>query len=116
VSSPGTQHSRNLADRPQAEIVIFDSTAPVGQGEAVYLDAVATEVPDQELGAVAPEAFRTIPGAHRFTAAELRHGDLRLYVAHVRSCEVHVPGRDPVHGRGLDTRQPANPASGPKVR
>ena len=116
VSSPDTQHSRNLAARPEAEIVIFDSAAPVGQGEAVYLGAAATEVPDQELDAVAPEAFRTTPGAHRFTAAELRHGDLRLYVAHVRSCEVHVPGRDPNHGRGLDTRQPANPAGGPKVR
>ena len=116
VSSPDTQHSRNLAARPEAEIVIFDSAAPVGQGEAVYLGAAATEVPDQELDAVAPQAFRTTPGAHRFTAAELRHGDLRLYVAHVRSCEVHVPGRDPVHGRGLDTRQPANPAGGPKVR
>jgi hypothetical protein len=116
VSSPDTQHSRNLADRPEAEIVIFDSTAPAGRGEAVYLDAVATEVPDQELDAVASEAFRTTPGAHRFTPAELRHGDLRLYVAHVRACEVHVPGRDPVHGRGIDTRQPASPAGGPKVR
>ncbi len=111
VSSPGAQHSRNLADRPEAEIVIFDSTAPVGQGEAVYLDTTATVVPDDELEAVGPEAFRTTAGAHRFTRADLRDGDLRLYVAHVRSCEVHVPGRHPVHGRGLDTRQPADPGA-----
>jgi Pyridoxamine 5'-phosphate oxidase len=111
VSSPGAQHSRNLADRPGTQIVVFDSTAPVGQGEAVYLDTIATEVPPSDLEAVCPEAFRATPGAHRFTPAELRDGDLRLYVAHVRSCEVHVPGRHPVHGRGTDTRQPADPGS-----
>ena len=88
----------------------------MGQGEAVYLDTAATEVPDRELDTVAAEAFRSTPGTHRFSPDELRHGDLRLYVAHVRSCEVHVPGGDPVHGRGLDSRQPANPAGGPKVR
>jgi hypothetical protein len=109
VSSPAAQHSLNLADRPEAEIVIFGSTAPVGQGEAVYLSTTATEVPGHELEAVCPEAFRTTPGSHRFTPAGLRGGDLCLYVARVRSCEVHVPGRHPVHGRGLDSRQPANP-------
>ena len=103
VSSPAAQHSLNLADRPEAEIVVFGSAAAVGQGEAVYLDTVAAQVPDDQLEAVCPaEAFRATPGAHRFTPAELRDGDLRLYVAHVRSCEVHVPGRHPVHGRGLE--------------
>jgi hypothetical protein len=111
VSSPGAQHSRNLADRPETEIVIFDSTAPVGQGEAVYLDAAAAVVPGHELESVVPEAFRTGPGAPRFSPADLRDGDLRLYVAHIRSCEVHVPGGHAVHGRGTDTRQPARPES-----
>jgi Pyridoxamine 5'-phosphate oxidase len=109
VSSPGAQHSRNLADRPEAQVVIFDSTAAVGQGEAVYLDTVAAEVPAADLDTACAEAFRTTPGAHRFTPAELRDGDLRLYVAHIRACQVHVPGRHPTHGRGLDTRQPAHP-------
>jgi hypothetical protein len=110
VSAPDAQHSRNLAARPAVQIVIFDSTAPVGQGEAVYLDTTATEVPAADLDAVCPEAFRTTGGAPRFTPADLRDGDLRLYVAHIHSCEVHVPGRHPTHGRGLDTRQPADPA------
>src|ERR1700760_1071553 len=109
VSSPDPHPSRNLAARPEAQVVIFDSTAPVGQGEAVYLDTLATEGPASALDAVCPEAFRTPPGAHRFTPAELRDSDLRLYVAHIRACEVHVPGRHPTHGRGLDTRQPADP-------
>jgi SAM-dependent methyltransferase len=110
VSSPRAQHSRNVAERAEVEIVIFDSTAAVGQGEAVYLSATAREVGDQELEAACAEAFRATAGARQFGPEELR-GDapLRLYVARARSCEVHVPGRDPVHGRGVDSRQPADP-------
>jgi hypothetical protein len=84
VSSAGAQHSRNLAERPETEIVIFDSTAPAGQGEAVYITA---------------------------TAGDLRGGALQLYVARTRSCEVHVAANYPVHGRGVDTRQQADPTS-----
>ena len=112
LSSPGAQHSRNLAERPQVQIVIFDSTADVGRGEAVYITATARQVDADELDAVCPEAFRTVAGARPFQPAELR-GDaaVRLYVAQASSWEVHVPGRHPVHGRGLDTRQPAAPTS-----
>jgi hypothetical protein len=110
LSSPDAHHSRNLAERPVVQIVIFDSTATVGHGEAVYMTATARPVEDSELDAVSPEAFRAVPGAHPFQPSELRgDADLRLYVARARSWEVHVPGRHPVHGRGVDTRQPANP-------
>jgi Pyridoxamine 5'-phosphate oxidase len=111
VSSPDAQHSHNLAERPEVEIVIFDSTAPVGQGEAVYITATATAVPDDELDTVCPEAFRTTAGARRFTPGDLRSGALRLYVAHARACAVHVPAHHPAHGRGTDTRQHADPTS-----
>jgi nitroimidazol reductase NimA-like FMN-containing flavoprotein (pyridoxamine 5'-phosphate oxidase superfamily) len=111
VSSPDAQHSRNLAERPEAEIVIFDSTAPANQGEAVYIHATARAVPDDELEAVCPDAFRTTGGARPFTPDELRDGDLRLYVARARSCEVHVAAHHPAHGRGIDTRQQADPTS-----
>jgi len=112
VSSPDAHHSRNLAAHPTVKIVIFGSTAAVGDGEAVYLDATAGEVPDEELEARCGEAFRTTAGARPFAPAELRgEAELRLYVAHVTSCEVHVAGRHPVHGRGLDTRQPADPTA-----
>ena len=107
LSSPEAQHSRNLREHPDVEIVIFDSTAPVGAGEAVYLAAGARAIRDDELETVCPEAFRTTAGARRFTPEEVRGSLLALYVAHARSCEVHVPGRHPVYGRGVDTRQPA---------
>ena len=111
VSSPEAQHSRNLAGCPETEIVIFDSTAPAGEGDAVYITATARAVPDDELEALCPEAFRTTAGARRFTADDLRGGALQLYVAHTRSCEVHVAAHHPVHGRGVDTRQQADPTS-----
>jgi nitroimidazol reductase NimA-like FMN-containing flavoprotein (pyridoxamine 5'-phosphate oxidase superfamily) len=111
VSSPEAQHSRNLAERPEVQIVIFDSTAPVGEGEAVYLAGTVRAIRDDELDAVCPEAFRTTAGARRLTPDDLRDGALRLYVAHTSFCEVHIAGRHPVHGRGIDTRQQADPTS-----
>jgi hypothetical protein len=109
VSSPQAQHSRNIERRPEVEIVIFDSTAPVGAGEAVYVAATAEVVAEDRLDAVLPDAFRTTAGAIRLSPSDLRRLELRLYAARLRSCEVHVPGRHPTHGRGLDTRQPADP-------
>jgi hypothetical protein len=44
VSKPGAQHSRNLAERPEVSIVLFDTHAPLGTGGGVYLAAVAGEV------------------------------------------------------------------------
>jgi uncharacterized protein YhbP (UPF0306 family) len=44
VSSPEARHSRNVAARPQVSIVIFDSQAPVGTGQGVYMSAVAEEL------------------------------------------------------------------------
>jgi len=111
VSSPEAHHSRNVAERPEIQIVIFDSSVPVGEGRAVYLSATARQLREDELEAACPEAFRTTAGARPFAPAELS-GDapLRLYVARMTSCEVHVPGSHPVHGRGLDCRLPADPA------
>jgi Pyridoxamine 5'-phosphate oxidase len=111
ASSPETHHSRNVAERPAVQIVIFDSTAAVGDGEAVYLDATARRVEDDELEALVPEAFRTTAGARHFEPDELRDGPLRLYVARASSCEVHIAGSHPVHGRGVDSRQPADPTA-----
>lgn len=112
VSSPLAHHSRNLAEHADVQIVIFDSRAGVEAGEAVYLSATARVVGEDELAAVCAEAFRTTGGARRMEPAELR-GDAwaRLYVAHMTSCEVHVPGDHPVHGRGTPTRLPADPTA-----
>jgi hypothetical protein len=107
VSSPAAHHSRNIAARPQIAIVIFDSTAPIGQGRAVYISAHALLVPEDELPQRCAEAFARVgPGAKRFQPHELS-GDavLRLYRARATSHEVHIPGRDPIYGAGVDTRR-----------
>jgi hypothetical protein len=44
VSSPEARHSRNVAARPEVSIVIFDSQAPVGTGQGVYVSAIAEEL------------------------------------------------------------------------
>jgi hypothetical protein len=94
------------------QVVIFDSTADVGRGEAVYVTATARQVDERELDAVCPEAFRAVAGARRFQPAELRRdAAVRLYVAQASSWEAHVPGRHAAHGRGVETRQPADPTS-----
>ena len=49
VSKPGARHSRNIADRPQVSIVVFDSQVPVGSAAAVYMEALAEERTGAEL-------------------------------------------------------------------
>jgi hypothetical protein len=49
VSSPDATHSRNIATRPDAGIAIFDSAAPIGTGQGVYLRARAAVVSADEL-------------------------------------------------------------------
>jgi nitroimidazol reductase NimA-like FMN-containing flavoprotein (pyridoxamine 5'-phosphate oxidase superfamily) len=49
LSRPTTRHSTNIAARPDVGIVVFDSTVPINQGQAVYVEAVAEEVPAAEV-------------------------------------------------------------------
>jgi Pyridoxamine 5'-phosphate oxidase len=49
VSKPEAQHSRNIAQRPQVAIVVFDSQVPVGGAKALYMSADAAELAGDEL-------------------------------------------------------------------
>ena len=44
MSSPDVRHSNNISVRPQVSIVVFDSQLPVGNGQAVYMSAIAAEL------------------------------------------------------------------------
>jgi pyridoxine/pyridoxamine 5'-phosphate oxidase len=48
VSKPEARHSQNLAVRPEAGIVIFDSTVSEGAAQAVYLEAQAEQLGEDE--------------------------------------------------------------------
>ncbi len=106
ISSPDSHHSRNLADRPEVSMVVFDSTAPIGAGRAVYLIATGERVPDGELESCAAVACRArFPEQSPFPVEELRpHARLRLYRAHVTEHSIHVRGGDPQYGKGIDHR------------
>ena len=105
VSSPDSTHSRNLAVRPQVRMVVFDSTVPVGRGEAVYMAADAGLVPDGEIGDCAAVYSTRLPGLRRFGVDDLTgEASLRLYRARVTEHSVLVRGGDPTYGRELDSR------------
>lgn len=107
VSEPGARHSRNIAGNPAVAAVVFDSTAAVGAGRAVYLDAVAREVPAAELPVECAAAYRTGKDGIAFTPGELSGGQpLRLFRADATAVEVHVPGGHPTLGTGIDRRLP----------
>jgi hypothetical protein len=84
VSSPAARHSRNLAERPQAGVVIFDSRAPIGNPQAVYLTVTASEVPGDRLGQSIDvfSARSQSHGARKWTPADVREpAPHRLYRA-----------------------------------
>jgi hypothetical protein len=74
VSRPETKHSR-LSARSEVSIVIFDSSVPISTGRAVYMSAVAQEVPPDE-GA---------EGIEIFSGRSLARGGLECALQDVRS-------------------------------
>jgi hypothetical protein len=50
ISAPEATHSQNLAQRPHISIVIFDSRAAEGEGQAVYMSATAEQVAAADVG------------------------------------------------------------------
>jgi uncharacterized protein YhbP (UPF0306 family) len=107
VSSPETRHSRNLAARSQVSVVIFDSHAPIGEGQAVYMSALAGEVKGAELdrGIEIFSRESLAGGAPEWTREEVQPPALhRLYRATVSAHWVLDPSGHPVHGRALDHR------------
>jgi uncharacterized protein YhbP (UPF0306 family) len=73
VSRPDALHSRNLAQRPDLSIVIFDSSVPIGTRQGVYMTAVARELTGNER----EEPIRI------FSRRSLEHGGAEWAVADV---------------------------------
>jgi nitroimidazol reductase NimA-like FMN-containing flavoprotein (pyridoxamine 5'-phosphate oxidase superfamily) len=106
LSSPESHHSQNIEQRPEISLVVFDSSADPHTGQAVYLDATAQRVPEDELAQACAEAFRDVDDALSFTPETLRAQPFVLYRAQVTSAEIHVRGRDFGDGTGADQRVP----------
>jgi hypothetical protein len=82
VSSPDATHSRNIAVRPEVGIVIFDSRAPIGTGQGVYMTAAAEEAagPDVERGVQIFSRRSLQHGGQPWTVDDVRR-EIRLYRA-----------------------------------
>lgn len=84
LSRPTTRHSTNISGRPEVAIVVFDSTVPIYQGNAVYVDAVAEQVPAAEAdAAVAVYSARSVAQGDRTWHAVdvVEPAEFRLYRA-----------------------------------
>jgi nitroimidazol reductase NimA-like FMN-containing flavoprotein (pyridoxamine 5'-phosphate oxidase superfamily) len=98
LSSPQSQHSRNVAVRPEVFLAVFDSRVAIGQGQAVYMTATAAELTDEELER-GIEIFSRVSQSHGARAWSL--GDarppaaLRLYRATVSRHWVLDPDKRP---------------------
>lgn len=95
VSDPATQHSRNLAVRPQLSLVIFDSTAPISTGQGVYVAALADQPTGAELEhAVGVFSARALAqGGVAWTVADVT-GDARLRLYRATAVERWVGNRN----------------------
>jgi uncharacterized protein YhbP (UPF0306 family) len=100
VSSPEARHSRNLTICPQVSIVIFDSQAPIGTGQGVYMSAVAEELTNVELARGIEIYSRTSlgHGGHAWKQDDVKLPALyRLYRATVSEHSILDPGGHPDH-------------------
>jgi hypothetical protein len=84
VSSPEASHSHNITVRPEVCIAIFDSSAPIGTGQGVYLSAVAGpaegSVLDRGIDAFSRRSLSH--GGSGWTIGDVRENSgLRLYRA-----------------------------------
>jgi uncharacterized protein YhbP (UPF0306 family) len=105
ASSPTTRHSQNLAVRSAVSLAIFDSSVAVGKAQAVYVEATAAQVPDDELEPAAAIYNSRLDEGRGFELDELRgDGLFRLYCATAKEHSVLIRGGDPEYGTGADSR------------
>ena len=97
VSTPEAAHSRNIEQRPEIGVVIFDSSVPIGAAQAVYMSAVAQRVEgdERETGIDVFSRRSVLHGAGEWTLADVEPpAPLRLYRA--RAVQQFVLGRGDV--------------------
>jgi hypothetical protein len=115
VSDRDATHSRNIAERPQLSMVIFDSTVPTYSGRAAYLAAAATELTGRDLD----RGIEIYPGPPARGATGLERDDVtppssyRLFRATVTAAFVLCPREPrqpcPLHSVAADHRTPVAP-------
>jgi len=115
VSAPDSRHSRNIAARPDVAITIFDTHAPIGGAEALYLEATAGPVTgDADLAVLNTR----VPAGQRLGPEDLEPaGPLRVYQAVITSHFVLIRGGDTRFDNVTDARlavTPPDPSTTPR--
>jgi hypothetical protein len=95
---PEATHSRNIAVRPQISIVIFDSQAPIGTGQGVYLSAVAEELTGAGLDR----------GIEIYSRRSRLHGAAEWKASDVRSPAVHRLYRATISEQWILEKEPGD--------
>lgn len=103
VSSPDSRHSRNIAERAEVAITVFDSTVEVGRAEAAYFDADAAQATPDETDAALQSLNSRLPQDKRLSREDLQpRGPLAIYRADLRRRYVLVRGGNPEFGNAVD--------------
>jgi nitroimidazol reductase NimA-like FMN-containing flavoprotein (pyridoxamine 5'-phosphate oxidase superfamily) len=99
VSSTGSRHSRNIEQRPEVSLVVYDSGQPLGTGLAVYARAQAARVAHADTADMIAtySHWSEEDGAGPWDEARLTAAGLALYRADVTELSV-------LPGRGVDER------------
>lgn len=95
VSKPDARHSRNLASRAEAGLVVFDSTVPIGTGDAVYAEVTCEELGGAD-AARAIEIFsrRSLDESGRAWSAEEVSGSARLRLYRATASALFILGEN----------------------
>ncbi len=110
VSSPDSRHSRNIDVQPIVAITVFDSSAPIGVGDAVYLTATARAT-DDFAAAIGLDVLNARLPADRQLGSDdlLPRGPLAVYEAAVEDHYVLIRGGEPRFDNDVDTRRRVTP-------
>lgn len=110
VSSADSRHSRNISARPAVAITIFDSHAPVGGAEAIYLEATAGPVSGEAVTEGVDLLNTRLPAGHRLRPEDIEPaGPMRVYRATITRHFVLIRGGDPRFGNVVDGRLAVTP-------
>lgn len=88
LSLPDALHSRNLSDRPEVGISIFDSAQPAGTGDGLQFGALAERAPSADLDEAAAvfSHASVAAGGGTWTRAQVEEpARPRLYIARIDS-------------------------------
>ncbi|MEU8151344.1 pyridoxamine 5'-phosphate oxidase family protein [Nonomuraea sp. NPDC048901] len=103
VSAPDSRHSRNIAERPAVAITVFDSHAPIGGAEALYLEASADPADDPAAALTMLNA--RLPPGKQLTGDDLApSGPMLAYRADVQRHFVLIRGGDARFDNVTDAR------------